>query len=109
MGFRQKEILVSASNAVVVDGLTLPAIVGEDGAVFAGYPQADLKTGIQTAGDINQMSVKVEFEGTQFGVAPPNVPWPTNISIVNDGYNCPLPSRSGMLFLFFVLYFAFWW
>ncbi|XP_057542652.1 COBRA-like protein 7 [Amaranthus tricolor] len=95
VGFRQKEILVSASNAVVADGLTLPAIVGEDGAVFAGYPQADLKTGIQTAGDINQMSVKVEFEGTQFGVAPPNVPWPTNISIVNDGYNCPLPSRSG--------------
>ncbi|XP_010670913.1 COBRA-like protein 7 [Beta vulgaris subsp. vulgaris] len=95
VGFQHNEILVSASNAITADGSNLPSVVGEDGVVLAGYPQSDLKTGIQTAGDEQQMSVKLEFEGTQFGVAPPNVPLPTNVSIVNDGYVCPKPSKSG--------------
>lgn len=111
VGFQHNEILVSASNAITADGSNLPSVVGEDGVVLAGYPQSDLKTGIQTAGDEQQMSVKLEFEGTQFGVAPPNVPLPTNVSIVNDGYVCPKPSKSGMLFfsLLFLLWFLFWW
>ncbi|KAL2921219.1 COBRA-like protein 7, partial [Bienertia sinuspersici] len=95
VGFHHDEILVSASNAVTADGSSLPAKVGEDGAVFAGYPQSDIKTGIQTAGDLKQTSVKVEFEGTQFGVAPPNAPLPINITLVNDGYVCPPSSKSG--------------
>lgn len=101
VGFQHNEILVSASNAVVSDGDTLPAVVGKDGAILAGYPQVDLKTGIQTAGDSEQMTAKVEFSGTQFGVASPSVPLPSNITLVNDGYVCPLPTKAGMNFFLF--------
>ncbi|XP_021848388.1 COBRA-like protein 7 isoform X1 [Spinacia oleracea] len=94
VGFQHDEFLVSASNVVLANGSSLPGLVGE-GTVFAGYPVANLKTAIQTAGDMDQMSVNVEFEGTQFGVVPPRVPLPHNISLVNDGYICPKPVREG--------------
>ncbi|KAL8531383.1 hypothetical protein ACS0TY_008122 [Phlomoides rotata] len=32
------------------------------------------------------MSVRVDMVGTQFKVAPPSAPLPTNISLVNDGW-----------------------
>lgn len=95
VGFQHDEYLVSASNAVIADGgVSLPASVG-NGTVFAGYPQNDLKTGIQTAGDLTQMSVQVEMVGTQFGVKSPAVPMPSNVSLANDGFNCPKPSMQG--------------
>lgn len=109
VGFQNEELVVSATNVLITNGSTLPALVGE-GTVFSGFPVEDLKTGIQTAGDLEQMKVKIEFEGTQFGVAPPDVPLPHNISLVNDGYICPEPFQVGMflipplslsLFLFF--------
>lgn len=75
----------------------------ENGTVFAGFPQTDLKTAIKTAGDLNQMQVQVKLLGTQFGVAPPNVPMPANISLANDGFRCPKPSMQGQL-----LNFALW-
>ncbi|KAH6831966.1 COBRA-like protein-7 precursor [Perilla frutescens var. hirtella] len=70
VGFQHDEYLVSASNAVLADGNSFPGSVG-NGSVFAGYPNPDLKTGIETAGDLTQMSVQVGLVGTQFGVAPP--------------------------------------
>ncbi|KVH99800.1 COBRA-like protein 7 [Cynara cardunculus var. scolymus] len=95
VGFQHDEYLVSSSNAVIADGsATLPGPVG-NGTVFAGFPSADLKTAIETAGDVNQMSVQVDFLGTQFGVGPPDVPMPTNISLVNDGFVCPRPTMEG--------------
>ncbi|CAI9260423.1 unnamed protein product [Lactuca saligna] len=91
-GFHHDEYLVSASNAVIADGsATFPGLVG-NGTVFAGFPSADLKTAIETAGDVNQMSVEVDFVGTQFGVNSPAVPMPSNISLVNDGFVFPRPS-----------------
>lgn len=94
VGFQHDEYLVSALNAVLADGNSFPGSVG-NGTVFAGYPNPDLKTGIETAGDLTQMSVQVGLVGTQFGVAPPNAPMPENITLVNDGWVCPKPSMQG--------------
>ncbi|KAI3743607.1 hypothetical protein L1987_61317 [Smallanthus sonchifolius] len=95
VGFQHDEYLVSASNAVIADGsVSIPGRVG-NGTVFAGFPSADLKTAIETAGDVNQMSGRVDLVGTQFGVGSRDVPMPSNISLVNDGFVCPTPSMQG--------------
>lgn len=88
VGFKHNEFLVSASNAVLADGTSLPAKVG-NGTVFAGFPSTDLKTAIETAGDVTQMQAQIKLVGTQFGVASPTVPLPSNISLANDGFVCP--------------------
>ncbi|KAL8157952.1 COBRA-like protein 7 [Apium graveolens] len=88
VGFKNDEVLVSASNAVLSDGTSLPGKVG-NGSVFVGYPNADLKTGVETAGDLSQMSVKVDLVGTEFGVGVGSFPLPGNVSLVNDGFVCP--------------------
>lgn len=97
VGFRHGEWLVSASNAVLADGTSLPGSV-ENGTVFAGFPNSDLKTAIETAGDETQMGVRIALVGTQFGVGSPDVPMPLNISLVNDGWLCPRPTMQGQLF-----------
>ncbi|XP_071694601.1 COBRA-like protein 7 [Rutidosis leptorrhynchoides] len=95
VGFQHNEYLVSVSNAIIADGTaSLPGPVG-NGTIFAGFPNADLQTAIETAGDLNQMSVKVEFVGTQFGVGAPDVPMPEDVFLVNDGYVCPTPTMQG--------------
>ncbi|KAL2510510.1 COBRA-like protein 7 [Abeliophyllum distichum] len=94
VGFNNSEFLVSASEAVLADGTSLPADV-RNGTVFAGYPVADLKTAVETAGDVNQMQARVGLVGTQFGVGAPNVPLPPNITLANDGYLCPKPTTQG--------------
>ncbi|XP_030522750.2 COBRA-like protein 10 [Rhodamnia argentea] len=95
VGFQHNEVLVSASGAVSIDGEDLPAKVGNNGTTLAGYPQADLKTSVDTAGDIYQIQAKIEFTGTQFGVKPPGVPMPKMIRLENDGYKCPAARRRG--------------
>ncbi|XP_056163973.1 COBRA-like protein 10 [Syzygium oleosum] len=95
IGFQHNEILVGASGAVSIDGEDLPAKVGNNGTTLAGYPQADLKTSIETAGDINQIQARIELTGTQFGVKPPGVPMPKKIRLENDGYKCPAARRRG--------------
>lgn len=97
VGFQHNEYLVSASGAVLANGTSIPTTVG-GGVVFAGYPSTDLKTAIETAGDVTQMQVQVKLLGTQFGVASPNVPMPTNVSLVNDGFVCPKPTMQGNSF-----------
>lgn len=67
VGFQHNELLVSASNAVLADGSSLPAEV-VNGTVFAGFPMSDLKSAVETAGDLTQMEVRVGLVGTQFGV-----------------------------------------
>ncbi|XP_068660726.1 COBRA-like protein 7 [Aristolochia californica] len=99
IGFQNKEILVSSSPAILTDGTTLPAQVG-NGTFFSGFPNPDLKTAIETAGDINQIQVEIELVGTQFGVRPPNVPLPSNISLANDGYQCSTPTKQGTNFMY---------
>ncbi|KAG8385709.1 hypothetical protein BUALT_Bualt03G0073400 [Buddleja alternifolia] len=94
IGFQNQEILVSASNAVTVDSDTLPAPVG-NGTTLAGYPQADLKTSVDTAGDLTQIQVQFELYGTQFVIRPPGYPMPRTIRLVNDGYKYPSPRHIG--------------
>lgn len=93
VGFQHRELLVSASHAVLADGTTLPGDVG-NGTVFAGFPTTDLKSAIQTAGDVNQMQARIELVGTQYGVASPAVPLPSSITLANDGFLCRPPSTS---------------
>ncbi|XP_010268089.1 PREDICTED: COBRA-like protein 7 [Nelumbo nucifera] len=97
VGFQHNELLVSASNAVLANGTTLPTRVG-NGITFAGFPTTDLKTAVETAGDETQMQVQIQLVGTQFGVNITNtidVPMPSNISLVNEGYTCPKPTNQG--------------
>ena len=95
VGFTHEEYLVSASNSILADGTSLPAGVG-NGTVFAGYPSTDLETAIETAGDLTQMSTRIDLVGTQFGVGLPTIPMPANISLANDGFVCPKPTLQGM-------------
>ncbi|KAE8697934.1 COBRA-like protein 8 [Hibiscus syriacus] len=94
VGFSHRELLVSASNAVLADGNSLPAEVS-NGAVFPGFPASYLKSAVETAGDTTQMEVSVGLVGTQFGVGAPDVPMPLNISLVNDGYTRVNASNQG--------------
>lgn len=96
VGFQNDELLVSASGAVLADGSSLPATVGNNGTVLAGFPSTDLQTAIQTAGDLTQMQAQVMLVGTQFGMKPPSVPMPANISLANDGFVCPEPTLQGV-------------
>lgn len=104
IGFQHDEYLVSASNAVIADGsVSIPGPVG-NGTVFAGFPNPDLKTAIETAGDLNQMSGRVDFVGTQFGVGLTSAPMPSNISLVNDGFVCPRVTMQGKFYYFTLLF-----
>ncbi|XP_057950669.1 COBRA-like protein 10 [Malania oleifera] len=97
IGFQHKEILVSAGGVVIMDGTDFPAAVG-NGTYLSGYPQADLKTSIETAGDLTQIQTQIDITGTQFGVKPPGIPMPKTIRLQNDGFKCPAPTvrRSSM-------------
>uniref|UniRef100_A0A3Q7FS12 COBRA C-terminal domain-containing protein n=1 Tax=Solanum lycopersicum TaxID=4081 RepID=A0A3Q7FS12_SOLLC len=92
IGFQNRELLVSASNAVLLSGDDLPAPVG-NGTYLAGYPQTDLKTSIDTAGDVKKIQAEIELTGTQFGIKPPGYPMPKTIKLFNDGYKCPAVKR----------------
>ncbi|GFZ13771.1 COBRA-like protein-7 precursor [Actinidia rufa] len=94
VGFRHREFLVSASDAVLADGTSLPADVS-NGTVFAGSSLPDLKSAAQTAGDVNRMRARVGLVGTQFGVGVPNVPLPASLYLVNDGFSCPPMTKLG--------------
>ncbi|KAI7991914.1 COBRA-like protein 7 [Camellia lanceoleosa] len=94
VGFQHREFLVSAPLAVLADGTSLPAGVG-NGSVFSGSALPDLKSAAETAGDLNQMQVKIELVGTQFGIGAPDVPMPATLSLANDGFFCPAPTKNG--------------
>ncbi|RZB90518.1 COBRA-like protein 7 [Glycine soja] len=94
VGFQHGEWLVSASNAVLADGTSLPGSV-ENGTVLSGETVRDLKTAVATAGDLNQMQVRVDMVGTLLGVAPPSVPMPSSVTLANDGFLCGQPSGQG--------------
>ncbi|XP_016463448.1 COBRA-like protein 10 [Nicotiana tabacum] len=93
VGFQHNELLVSADGAVAIDGDGFPVKVGKNGTTLAGYPQSDLKTAIDTAGDFTQMSAQISIKGTQFGLKDKATPMPKTIKLVNEGYKCPAPKR----------------
>ena len=99
VGFHHIKYLgaLPTNGTVPVNRTGLPMNVGV-GVVFAGYPYTDLKTAIETAGDVTQMQVQVKVLGMQFGLASPNVPMPTKVSLVSDGFGCSKPTMQGELF-----------
>ncbi|MBA0874453.1 hypothetical protein Goshw_016958 [Gossypium schwendimanii] len=87
--FQHREVLVSATNAILVNGAgDFPAKV-EKGATLSGYPNTDLKTSVDTAGDLTKMSTEIEFTGTMFGLNEKAIPLPKSIRLANDGWKCP--------------------
>ncbi|KAG6533191.1 COBRA-like protein 10 [Zingiber officinale] len=92
IGFQHQEILVSVGGAVITDGTDFPAHVG-NGTTLSGYPQTDLLTSIETAGDMSQIQVVVDITGTQFGVKAPDTPMPHTIKLENPGYKCPAVTK----------------
>lgn len=99
--FQHNEVLVATDGAVIIDGDDLPAKVSKNGTLFAGYPMADLKTSVETAGDINQIQAQIDITGTVFGVKPPGIPMPKTIRLENNGYKCPKIMKRGKSFLHF--------
>lgn len=95
VGFQYNELLVSLSNAVLADGSYLPAEVG-NGTVLAGFPVTDLKSAIETAGDLSNMQVQVGLVGTEYGVGDPDVPLPATMTLADDGYSCSEPTKQGI-------------
>ncbi|GLJ09666.1 hypothetical protein SUGI_0113720 [Cryptomeria japonica] len=90
VGFQHGEELVNMRNAVIEDGSSLPANVS-NGTVLSGFPQTDLKTAIQTAGDLNQIQVQIQMGGVEFGVNDSGYPLPAQLYLTNDGYTCSQP------------------
>uniref|UniRef100_A0A1D1XNH5 COBRA-like protein 7 n=1 Tax=Anthurium amnicola TaxID=1678845 RepID=A0A1D1XNH5_9ARAE len=95
LGFPNGTVLVSASSAVLTDGTPFPAVLGPDGASFSGFPATDLKTAIETAGDLTQIRAQVDIVGTQFGSPRTGVPMPAALALGNPGYLCPAATRPG--------------
>jgi len=94
IGFQHREILVSVEGAVIVDGSDFPASV-ENGTTLMGYPQTDLPSSINTAGDLDQIQVKINFVGTQFGLKGNAIPMPKKLELLNDGFKCPKATGKG--------------
>lgn len=107
IGFQHDEILVSTEGATVLNGDSFPMKVEKNGTHVTGYPQADLKTAIDTAGDLTQMSAKVKIKGTMFGVKLGGNVMPTNIKLENEGFKCPkATTKASMCFLKMYVWFG---
>ncbi|KAL4565507.1 hypothetical protein LXL04_029605 [Taraxacum kok-saghyz] len=52
IGFQHREILVQVDGATILNGDSFPMKVGKNGTYLTEYPQADLRTAIDTAGDL---------------------------------------------------------
>ncbi|KAJ9562605.1 hypothetical protein OSB04_007765 [Centaurea solstitialis] len=89
IGFQHDEILVSVDGAMPLNAEEFPMRLGKNGTHLIGYPHADLKTAIDTAGDLPQMSSLVKIKGTMFGVRLGGNIMPTNIKLENEGFKCP--------------------
>ncbi|KAJ9551308.1 hypothetical protein OSB04_015353 [Centaurea solstitialis] len=96
VGFHHDEVLVSTEGGSILNvGASFPFKVDGNGTYVVGYPQSDLKTAIETAGDMSQMAAKVKFKGSLFGGKEGNCPMPKKLKLENDGFKCPAPTKKG--------------
>lgn len=96
--FQYNELIVSVDGGVVLDGDgSYPIKVSKNGTVFAGFPQTDLKTAIETAADFTKMQAQIKLKGTQFGGGDKVTPLPKTIKLLNPGFKCPAPVKRGTL------------
>lgn len=92
MGFQCLQTLTNASSAVLANGTSFPASVG-NGAILTGYPARNISTVISTAGDLSQSQVLVNLVGTEIGSdGKTSYPFPLSINLTNSGYTCSNPS-----------------
>jgi len=90
--FNHSETLRNASSAVLANGTSFPASVG-NGAILTGYPARNISTVISTAGDLSQSQVLVNLVGTEIGSdGKTSYPFPLSINLTNSGYTCSNPS-----------------
>ncbi|XP_008813718.2 COBRA-like protein 7 [Phoenix dactylifera] len=93
IGFRHREILVSASSAILTDGSSFPYSTPNDSATsFSGSPNPDLKYPIEVAGDPSQIRAQISIGGTFFGSPPPAAPLPSSLSLADPAFSCPSPA-----------------
>ncbi|KAJ8899093.1 hypothetical protein K2173_010246 [Erythroxylum novogranatense] len=92
--FQYNELLVSITGGVLAVATVMPAPVG-NGTELVGSPVTDLKSAIETAGDVTQMEAYIKLVGTQFGNGNLSSVLPANLSLSNEGYSCPVPSIQG--------------
>ncbi|KAG2639226.1 COBRA-like protein 7 [Panicum virgatum] len=90
--FVHGEILVTVDGAVLTSGADLPYnTTAADAAAtsLTGYPQTDLLTPIDTAGDLAKIQATVNLVGTLFAGPEPFQPLPSALSLADPAYACP--------------------
>ncbi|KAJ0979895.1 hypothetical protein J5N97_015369 [Dioscorea zingiberensis] len=92
IAFKHRELIVSASPAVLSDGSPFPYTTPQDAPTsFSGFPNTDLKTPIETANDLSQIQTSISIVGTLFGSPPPAIPLPSSLSLADPFYRCSAP------------------
>lgn len=97
---------MSLSNAILSDGTAMPASVGNtSGILISGFPSTDVKTSIETAGDLTQIQTTIGFIGTEFGVNSSGAAeaLPKHINLTNAGYTCGDPKIYGRKYLYILI------
>ncbi|KAL8144342.1 hypothetical protein V2J09_017374, partial [Rumex salicifolius] len=89
VGFQHHELIVSMDGGQLLDADDFPTPV-QNGTTIVG---SDLRTAIDTANDMTQMSAQVTIKGTQFGLGNAAVPMPKSLKLVNEGFKCPAPTK----------------
>ncbi|RLM84671.1 brittle stalk-2-like protein 8 precursor [Panicum miliaceum] len=89
--FVHGEILVSVDGAVLTSGGDMPynTTAADAATSFTGYPQTDLLTPIDTAGDLAKIQATVNLVGTLFAWPEPFQPLPSALSLADPAYACP--------------------
>ncbi|KAL3684953.1 hypothetical protein R1sor_002975 [Riccia sorocarpa] len=93
IGFQHDEIIAQADGVLFSTGDSPPGIAVGNGTSVLGSDMPDLQTSIDTAMDPTKIGYTFQLTGTEFGVAEPDFPLPTNISLVNQGWECGKPSK----------------
>lgn len=92
--FPNGTVIVKIKEAILQDDLILPYIVGQNGTIgvtLTGGDKPDLKTAIETAGELNLIQAEIGLVGTQFGLSPPVRKLPSKLKLATPGYICPEP------------------
>ena len=76
------------------DGSAAPWNVSQGAVLAPSSTSSSLKTAIETAGDMSQISRQYVITGTEFGRK--LSPMPRNINLTSAGYNCSVASSYGL-------------
>lgn len=88
------QIIVSGGGLVLENGSAAPWNVSQGAILAPSSTSSSLKTAIETAGDMSQISRQYVITGTEFGQK--LSPMPRNINLTSTGYNCSVASSYGL-------------